>query len=50
MRKDTIKTTSMITATRIKMIAVKSGDSCMMPSGTTAAKGKTNEVKFETYF
>ena len=40
----------MITATRIKMIAVKSGDSWMMPSGTTAAKGKTNEVKFETYF
>ena len=49
MKKDTIKTTSMITATRMKMIVVKSGDSPMMPSGTTADKGKTNEVKFETY-
>ena len=48
MKKDTIKTTSMITATRIKIIVVKSGDS-RMPSGTTAAKGKTNEVKFEAY-
>ena len=50
MRNTTIKTTSMITASRIKMIVVKSGDSRMMPSGTTAAKGKTNEVLFETYF
>ena len=49
MKKDTIKTTSMITATRMKMVVVKSGDSRMMPSGTTADKGKTNEVKFETY-
>ena len=51
MRKDAIKTTSMmITAPRIKKIVVRSGDSWMMPSGTTATKVKTNEVKFETYF
>ena len=50
MRNNTIKTTSMITASRIKMIVVKSGDLCKMPSGSTPAKGKTNKVKFETYF
>lgn len=49
MRKDAIKTTSMmIKAPRIKKIVVRSGDSWMMPSGSTSAKGKTNEVKFET--
>ena len=38
MRKNTIKTTSMITASRIKMIVVISGDSSAMPSGTAAGK------------
>ena len=40
----------MITASRIKMIVVNLADSCKMPSGSTPAKGKTNKVKFETYF
>ena len=48
MRNNTIKTT-MITASRIKMIVVKSRDSWMMPSGSTIAKRQTNEVKFEIY-
>ena len=38
MRKNTIKTTSMITANRIKMIVVISGDSSAIPSGSTAGK------------
>ena len=38
MRKNTIKTTSIITASRIKMIMVISGDSSAMPSGSTAGK------------
>ena len=38
MRKNTIKTTSMITASRIKIIVLISGDSSAMPSGSTAGK------------
>ena len=38
MRKNAIKTTSMITANRIKTIVVISGGSSAMPSGSTAGK------------
>ena len=47
MMKNTIKRASMITARRIKMITVISGDSLMTPSGTAAAKDNEKWKFFE---
>lgn len=39
----------MITASRIKMIVVISGDSSAMPSGSTPGKRETNEIELKSY-